>query len=147
MKTAPSGFGPESLLLRTGRMRPGRALTGSLCITRAACENWATRVVREVPLKQAVPAKMRSSSNVRQQSNARAVEGTWSYLARESATGGNGNAIGFSGDRSSIDLARELERWQSSGDPRLWKVILSPEFGERIDLGTADARLGRTPDS
>jgi type IV secretory pathway VirD2 relaxase len=56
------------------------------------------------------------------------------YLARESATASNGNEVGFSGDRSSIDVARELERWQSSGDPRLWKVILSPEFGERMDL-------------
>jgi type IV secretory pathway VirD2 relaxase len=56
------------------------------------------------------------------------------YLARESATAGHNNAMGFSGDRSDIDVARELERRQSSDDPRLWKVILSPEFGERLDL-------------
>jgi hypothetical protein len=56
------------------------------------------------------------------------------YLARESATAGNSNAVGFSGGRSGIDVARELEHWQSSGDPRIWKVILSPEFGERMDL-------------
>lgn len=56
------------------------------------------------------------------------------YLARESATEGHSNAVGFSGDRSGIDVARELDRRQSSGDPRLWKVILSPEFGERMDL-------------
>jgi type IV secretory pathway VirD2 relaxase len=30
--------------------------------------------------------------------------------------------------------AKELERWQSEGDPRLWKLIVSPEFGERLDL-------------
>ena len=56
------------------------------------------------------------------------------YLARESATASNSNALGFSGDRSSIDVAHELERWQSAGTPRLWKLILSPEFGERMDL-------------
>jgi hypothetical protein len=56
------------------------------------------------------------------------------YLARESAAAGHSNAVGFSSDRSGIDVARELERWQSSGDPRIWKVILSPEFGERLDL-------------
>jgi hypothetical protein len=56
------------------------------------------------------------------------------YLVRESATAGHSNAVGFSGDRSGIDIARELEHWQSSSDPRLWKVILSPEFGERMDL-------------
>jgi hypothetical protein len=42
--------------------------------------------------------------------------------------------VGFSGDRSGIDVARELERWQMAGDARLWKVILSPELGERMDL-------------
>jgi type IV secretory pathway VirD2 relaxase len=46
---------------------------------------------------------------------------------------GKSNAVGFSGDRSGIDVARELEGWQST-DARLWKVILSPEFGERVDL-------------
>ena len=24
--------------------------------------------------------------------------------------------------------------WQRSGDPRLFKLIISPEFGERVDL-------------
>ena len=33
-----------------------------------------------------------------------------------------------------FDVAYELARWQSSGDARLWKVILSPEFGDRIRL-------------
>jgi type IV secretory pathway VirD2 relaxase len=56
------------------------------------------------------------------------------YLARESATAGHNHAVGFNRDRSDIDVARELERWQSSDDQRLWKVILSPEFGQRIDL-------------
>jgi type IV secretory pathway VirD2 relaxase len=27
-----------------------------------------------------------------------------------------------------------LDRWQSAGDERIWKVILSPEFGDRVDL-------------
>jgi type IV secretory pathway VirD2 relaxase len=56
------------------------------------------------------------------------------YLAREGATAGKSNEVGFNRDRSGIDVTSELRRWQSSGDPRLWKVILSPEFGDRIDL-------------
>jgi type IV secretory pathway VirD2 relaxase len=56
------------------------------------------------------------------------------YLARESATTGKNNEVGFNRDRSDIDIARELDRWQSSGDPRIWKVIVSPEFGDRVDL-------------
>lgn len=56
------------------------------------------------------------------------------YLARENATAGNCNALGFNRDGRDVHVAGELERWQSSGDPRLWKLILSPEFGERIDM-------------
>lgn len=56
------------------------------------------------------------------------------YLARESATAGKSNEAGFNRESSDIDIARELDRWQSSGDPRIWKVIVSPEFGDRLDL-------------
>ena len=56
------------------------------------------------------------------------------YLARESATESRTAATAFNRERDGIDVVRELERWQSAGDPRLWKVILSPEFGDRIDL-------------
>ena len=56
------------------------------------------------------------------------------YLARESAREGSDGAVPFNRDRKAVDVVRELERWQSSGDQRIWKVILSPEFGESIDL-------------
>lgn len=56
------------------------------------------------------------------------------YLARESATANKTAATGFNRERDGIDMVRELEKWQSAGDQRLWKVILSPEFGDRIDL-------------
>lgn len=56
------------------------------------------------------------------------------YLARESAIEANAGTPGFNREQDGIDAVRELERWQSSGDQRLWKVILSPEFGDRIDL-------------
>jgi hypothetical protein len=62
------------------------------------------------------------------------VESARALSARESATAGKSNEMGFNRDRAGIDIARELERWQSSGDPLLWKVILSPEFGDRVDL-------------
>jgi hypothetical protein len=56
------------------------------------------------------------------------------YLARESATEGKVVEAGFNRELDAVNVVRELEHWQSSGDLRLWKVILSPEFGDRIDL-------------
>jgi type IV secretory pathway VirD2 relaxase len=29
---------------------------------------------------------------------------------------------------------KRLQCWQIADDPQLWKLILSPEFGDRIDL-------------
>jgi type IV secretory pathway VirD2 relaxase len=57
------------------------------------------------------------------------------YLARESATlEANQKAVGFSADNERIELSNELDRWQSAGDPLLWKLIVSPEFGDLTDL-------------
>ena len=67
------------------------------------------------------------------------VAGQWRahgrYVARESATHeGDPKAVGFDGQRDSIDIAERLESWQKAGDERLWKLIVSPEFGDRADL-------------
>src|SRR6516225_7436929 len=57
------------------------------------------------------------------------------YLARESATGKrNPKAVGFDSGRGSIDIAERLEGLQRAGDDRLWKLNVSPEFGDRMDL-------------
>ena len=57
------------------------------------------------------------------------------YVARESATlGGDGHCNGFDGDKGDVDIAGRLHEWQQSLDERLWKLIVSPEFAERIDL-------------
>jgi len=67
------------------------------------------------------------------------VAGQWRahgrYVARESATqGGNPKAVGFDGHGESVDIADRLETWQKAGDERFWKLIVSPEFGDRADL-------------
>ena len=57
------------------------------------------------------------------------------YLARESATFDKGaRAVGFDRENDAVDIARRLQSWQIAGDPQLFKLILSPEFGDRIDL-------------
>ena len=55
------------------------------------------------------------------------------YIARESAAGDHRRA-GFDANTAEVDPGATLDRWQSAGDPRLWKLIVSPEFGERVDL-------------
>jgi type IV secretory pathway VirD2 relaxase len=58
------------------------------------------------------------------------------YIARESATQKQDiKAVGFSATETAVDLAERLASWQSAGDERMFKIIVSPEFGERMDLG------------
>src|SRR6266496_5608658 len=57
------------------------------------------------------------------------------YLARERATEKREKkAAGFSRSERNVDIAQRLDVWQKAGDERLFKIIVSPEFGDRIDL-------------
>jgi type IV secretory pathway VirD2 relaxase len=64
------------------------------------------------------------------------VAGHWRahgrYLARENASMESDKA-GFNAEGAAVDIAATLQQWQSNSDPRLWKLILSPEFGERVE--------------
>jgi type IV secretory pathway VirD2 relaxase len=79
------------------------------------------------------------------------VRGQWRahgrYLARESAVpatpDNDAKAVGFNQESSGIDIARQLENWQGTSDERLWKIIVSPEFGDRIDLSRLTRDLVR----
>ena len=78
---------------------------------------------------------------VRAMYTANKTAGQWKahgrYIARESAGGAAQPQVmshRASGGGAPVEPARELERWQREGDPRLWKLIVSPEFGERLDL-------------
>ncbi|HZT69301.1 MAG TPA: hypothetical protein VFC10_06095 [Terriglobia bacterium] len=67
------------------------------------------------------------------------IRGQWAahgrYIARESAAGqGTRGEIGFSASAEGLNVAKTLVDWQAAGDPRLFKLIISPEFGERLDL-------------
>ena len=58
------------------------------------------------------------------------------YLSRESAgREKEPGTAGFDGDGGGFDISQRLGEWQSAGDQRLWKVTVSPEFGERIVPG------------
>ena len=66
-----------------------------------------------------------------------AARGQWRahgrYVARESAAT-EPTAAGFDRSRHGIDMSATLEGWQAAADRRLWKIIVSPESGDRVDL-------------
>jgi type IV secretory pathway VirD2 relaxase len=67
------------------------------------------------------------------------IRGQWKahgrYLARETATFENDlRGVGFTNDNNAVDIGGQLADWQAAGDQQLWKVIVSPEFGDRVDL-------------
>ena len=88
-------------------------------------------------LKRARPYNQRCAVRVMYAKNT--VAGQWRahgrYVARESAThDGDPQDVGFDGRGASIDIAARLESWQKAADERFWKLIISPEFGDRADL-------------
>jgi hypothetical protein len=67
-----------------------------------------------------------------------ATRGQWKahgrYIARESASQARAAEAGFDATDRGINIAARLDQWQSVGDERLWKLIVSPEFGDKMDL-------------
>ncbi|HQS03172.1 MAG TPA: DUF3363 domain-containing protein [Halothiobacillus sp.] len=53
------------------------------------------------------------------------------YISRDSALEVGGGAFGVDG---ALDAVSTLRDWQTSDDPRMFKMIISPEFGEKMDL-------------
>ncbi len=67
------------------------------------------------------------------------VRGQWRahgrYITREGTTHEvSAKTAGFDDGQENIDMSARLDNWQSAGDERMWKFILSPEFGDRVDL-------------
>ena len=56
------------------------------------------------------------------------------YLARDGAQREGEKGLGFNAEREDVDLAKLLGGWQKSGDERLFRLIVSPENGARLDL-------------
>lgn len=56
------------------------------------------------------------------------------YLAREGAQREGAKGAGFNDEENNVDIGRALDVWQQAGDVRLFKLVISPEFGERLDL-------------
>src|SRR5437870_12570187 len=55
------------------------------------------------------------------------------YLARGARRDG-AKGLGFDAVRDDVDLVATCRGWQKAGDVRLWKFVVSPEHGARLDL-------------
>jgi type IV secretory pathway VirD2 relaxase len=63
------------------------------------------------------------------------------YLEREGAQNQAAKGLGFGSDGVEVAISQTLQRWEDAKDPHLFKFILSPEFGERVDLKTHTQHL------
>ena len=56
------------------------------------------------------------------------------YLEREGAQKEGETGQGFDASRDDVSLSSTMHRWQMEGDPRLFKIVVSPEDGDRLHL-------------
>jgi len=56
------------------------------------------------------------------------------YLSRQGAQREDAKGLGFDATRDDINLSQLLAGWQTAGDPRLFRIIVSPENGAVMDL-------------
>lgn len=56
------------------------------------------------------------------------------YLEREGAQKEGDLGKGFNAAGEDVSLSSEMHRWQMEGDQRLFKIVLSPEDGDRLQM-------------
>lgn len=116
------GLWASAYLLLSGALRLGRA-------ARRRASRW-----REKALSESRAYLQRAAVRITYSKNRNA--GQWRahgrYIARESAA--QARKAGFDRTNDSLDIARKLNEWQKANDERLWRVIISPELGHRMDL-------------
>jgi type IV secretory pathway VirD2 relaxase len=65
-------------------------------------------------------------------------QGQWGvhgrYLARQGAQLEDMPGLGFDATDDDLNISKTLRGWQEDGDPRLWKIIISPEMAHKLDL-------------
>ncbi|MGC4052856.1 MAG: hypothetical protein QM757_26310 [Paludibaculum sp.] len=134
---------------RAGGQGEARAWSTALStILRYARSSHRRRTVPSADKAGAVRKKFHQRCAVRVMYAANKTDAQWKahgrYIARESAGGAALGRVPIDRENAQnrpLDPARELERWQHEGDPRLWKLIVSPEFGERVDLAKLTREL------
>lgn len=124
----PAGLRRLLYLARTTCKRSRRSPARKNSVPRSSTKSFAQRCAVRVTYS---PNRMRSQW---------AAHGR--YVLRDSATEQTGQSgRGFDAQSDQVDVPGRAAEWQSAQDPRMFKLILSPEFGERVDLKDLTRRL------
>ncbi|GAB3645122.1 DUF3363 domain-containing protein [Ramlibacter alkalitolerans] len=87
-------------------------------------------------IRNTIPGQQRCSVRCSYVSNG--SSGHWRqhgiYLEREGAQKQGEKGAGFDAHGTGVSVAHRLAGWQNEGDERMFKLIISPEFGKRVDL-------------
>jgi type IV secretory pathway VirD2 relaxase len=115
--------------LRAALARGRRA--GRATKARTPSRSWrSARSALSSPLVQRSIVKVRFVAN--------RARGGWRahgrYLSREGAQRDGERGRGFDASSNEVSIEDRLGLWQKAGDSRLWKVIVSPEQAQRLDL-------------
>ena len=80
----------------------------------------------------------RSVVKARYTRNGKLKAGGWvrhvRYLTREGAQREHEKGIGFDAERNQIDMVVTVKDWERGGDELMWRLIVSPEDADRLDL-------------
>jgi len=123
-------------LLRFVQMANRRRTTAGKRSQAQARSRWDSRTPRAYSQRVSVRVTYAKNKNPGQWK----AHGT--YIARDSATRESASSrAGFDATRTDVDIAALLDAWQKAGDERIFKIIVSPEFGERLNLKDQTRRL------
>lgn len=123
-------------LLRFAQMANRRRATAGKRFQAQARSRWDSRTPRTYGQRVSVRVTYAKNKNPGQWK----AHGT--YIARDSATReGTSSRSGFDATRTNVNIAALLDAWQKAGDERIFKIIVSPEFGERMNLKDQTRKL------
>ena len=123
-------------LLRFVQMANRRRATAGKSPQAQARSRWGPRTPRTYSQRVSVRVTYAKNKNPGQWK----AHGT--YIARDSATReGTSSRSGFDATRADVNIAALLDAWQKAGDERIFKIIVSPEFGERMNLKDQTRKL------
>ncbi len=136
----PNNDEEREFRLRPGKPRAPSSRNDSVAATPAfkmlmhyARQSRSRRARDRAGSKQVRPHRQRCAVRITYSKNA--TRGQWRahgrYLERESAAD---RELGFNAVQTGVEISTALQQWQGEGDKLLWKFIVSPEFGERVDL-------------